>query len=340
MRRGGDGDMPLARQHARGDVEADPAGARQIDLGPGVQVGEVALDLARAFDRIDVGAKLDQVAGDETGGEAEMPQDLDQQPGGVAAGAAPSRQRLFRRLNARLHADDIANLFLQIRVELDQEIDGRIRLPRNLLQVRREQRTGLFRLQIWREFRLQVVGVLERKGISVGLDKEVERIDHGHLRGEIDLDFQFGRLLGEDVAREPIALRVLLPVYEMVRRRNLERITQDRRARVWRRAQANGLGAEVDRAVISVMRDVMQCDVDRHGAGYSSSFFEQNTGQTRDQALTNGMKCLRERRTSTKLRVAHERTNQIVPPGIPARDEPRFDGRCQDQTIPTASSRS
>ena len=45
-----------------------------------------------------------------------------------------------------------------------------------------------------------------------------------------------------------------------------------------RRAQADGLRAEVDRSVVFVVRNVMQCDEDRHGMGYSSSFFEQNTG--------------------------------------------------------------
>ena len=87
MRRGGDRNMPLAGQHARGDVEADPARAGQIDLGPGVQIGEIVLDLARPFDRIDVGAQLNEIAGDEARGETEMAQHLDQQPGRVAAGA-------------------------------------------------------------------------------------------------------------------------------------------------------------------------------------------------------------------------------------------------------------
>ena len=128
MRRGGDGDVPLAGQHARGDVEADPARAGQIDFGPGVQVGEVALDLARAFERIDVGTKLDQIAGDEARGEAEMAQRLDQQPRGVAAGAGALRQRLFRRLDAGLHADDVADALLQGGVEIDQEVDGAVGL--------------------------------------------------------------------------------------------------------------------------------------------------------------------------------------------------------------------
>ena len=110
MRRGGDRDMPLAGQHARGDVEADPAGAGKIDFGPGVQIGEIVLDLARPFDRIDVGTQLNEIAGDETRGEPEMPQRLDQQPRRVAARSGAGGQRLFRRLDARLHADDVANL--------------------------------------------------------------------------------------------------------------------------------------------------------------------------------------------------------------------------------------
>ena len=86
MRRGGERDVALAAQQARGDVEADPAGAGQIDFGPGVQVGEIVLASA-AFERIDVGLQLDQVAGHEARREPEMAQDLHQQPGGVAAGA-------------------------------------------------------------------------------------------------------------------------------------------------------------------------------------------------------------------------------------------------------------
>src|SRR5262249_51144664 len=85
MRRGGDGDVPLARKDTGGRVETDPAGARQIDLGPGVQVGEVVLHLRRPLDRVDVGTNLDQIARDETCGETEMTEGLDQKPGGVTA---------------------------------------------------------------------------------------------------------------------------------------------------------------------------------------------------------------------------------------------------------------
>ncbi len=78
--------MALAAQEAGGDVEANPAGARDIDLRPGVQIGEVVVRAHRPFDRIDVGPELDQIARDEAGGEAEPPQDLHEQPCRVPAG--------------------------------------------------------------------------------------------------------------------------------------------------------------------------------------------------------------------------------------------------------------
>ena len=275
VRRGRNGDVPLARQHARGDVETDPAGAGQIDFRPGVQVGEIVLDLARAFDRIDVGTELDQIARDEARGEAEMAQRLDQQPCRVAARTGAGAKRLLRRLDARLHADDVADFLLQLRVEIDQEIDGAVGLARNLLQVGGEQRPGRHGREIGRKLGLEVVGVLEWKAGGIGLDEEVERIDHRHLRREVDLDLELRRLLGKDKTRQPIALRILLPVHEMVCRRDLERVAQDRRARMRRRAQANGLRAEVDRSVVFVMRDVMQCDEDRHGRWTPAAFLSR-----------------------------------------------------------------
>ena len=88
---GGERDVALAAEQAGGGVEPDPAGAGQIDLGPGVQVGEVGGRARRAFQRLHVGRQLDQVAGDEARGEAEVAQHLHQQPGRIAAGAAGRR---------------------------------------------------------------------------------------------------------------------------------------------------------------------------------------------------------------------------------------------------------
>ncbi len=58
----GQRDVALAGQQARGGIQADPAGAGQVDLAPGVQVGEVVVGAARAVERLDVGRELDQVA--------------------------------------------------------------------------------------------------------------------------------------------------------------------------------------------------------------------------------------------------------------------------------------
>src|SRR6185436_4020505 len=104
------------------------------------------------------------------------------------------------------------------------------------LQIGGEQRALLRGGQIRRKLGLEIVSVLERKRGGVTLDKEVEGIDDRHLRREVDLDLEFGRLLREYKTRQPVTLRILLPVHEMVRGRHLERIAQDRRARMRRRA--------------------------------------------------------------------------------------------------------
>ena len=58
-----------------------------IDLGPGVQVGEVLGRARRPSSGSTSGGELHEVAGDEPGGEAELAQHRDEQPGRVAAGA-------------------------------------------------------------------------------------------------------------------------------------------------------------------------------------------------------------------------------------------------------------
>ena len=65
-------------------VEADPAGARQVDLGPRVQVGEVDVGAARSVERLDVGLELDEVPRDEPRRETEMAQDLHEEPRAVS----------------------------------------------------------------------------------------------------------------------------------------------------------------------------------------------------------------------------------------------------------------
>ena len=85
MRRRRERQMALAAEQAGGRVEADPAGARQIDFRPGMQVGEVLARAQRPFDRVDVGLELDEVTRDETRREPEAAQHLHQQPRRIAA---------------------------------------------------------------------------------------------------------------------------------------------------------------------------------------------------------------------------------------------------------------
>ena len=116
--------MPLAGQQAGCGIEPDPARAGQVHFGPGVQIGEIGGGAGGAFERLDVGRELNQIAGNEARGEPQMPQDLDQKPGRVAAGAGAQGKRLFARLHAGLQADHVADVALQPLVEANQEIDG------------------------------------------------------------------------------------------------------------------------------------------------------------------------------------------------------------------------
>ena len=54
-----------------------------------------------------------------------------------------------------------------------------------------------------------------------------------------------------------------MPIHEMVCRRHLERIAGDMGPAVGRRTQADDLRPQLNRPIISVMRDMMEGDGDR-----------------------------------------------------------------------------
>ncbi len=115
---------PSPVEQAGGGVESDPARAGQIDFGPGVEIGEVGFGSGRAaIDRLHVGGQLDQVAGDEARGEAELAANLDEQPGRVAARTALELERFLDRLHARLQAHDVVDFVVDEAVEIDEEVD-------------------------------------------------------------------------------------------------------------------------------------------------------------------------------------------------------------------------
>ena len=263
VRRRGQGQVALAAQQSGRGVEADPAGARQIDLGPGVQVREIVPRAERAGHRVDVGFELDQVTRDEAGREADAAQDLHHEPGRVAAGSGLQRERLLRLLNAGLHADHIGDLARQAGVDVDQDVDRPLRFARDGGQECLQLRPRDLRLEIGRDLGAGLGVVREGEGFGRGLDEEVEGIDHRHVGREVHLDPEGLGLLREDQPGQPVAVRILLPIDEMIGGCDLERVTWDRRPAMRGRTKTDDLRTERDRTVIVVICHVI--DRGAHG---------------------------------------------------------------------------
>ena len=91
--------VPFAGQQARCRIQADPAGAGQVNLGPCMQVREVRRRPLRPFQRLHVGNKLDQVARHKPGSHPQVAQHLHQQPRGIAARPLAAVQRFLWRIH-------------------------------------------------------------------------------------------------------------------------------------------------------------------------------------------------------------------------------------------------
>jgi hypothetical protein len=68
--------------------------------------------------------------------------------------------------------------------------------------------------------------------------------------------------IGEDNARLPIAVRVLLPIQEVVFRTDFQGVIGDTGTAVRSRPEADDLGPQTDRAGVVVPGDVVQCGRD------------------------------------------------------------------------------
>ena len=191
MRRRRDRQVPFGAQQAGGRIETDPAGAGNVDLGPGVQVGEVRGRSGGPVERLDVRLELDEIARHEPRRHAEIAQDLDHQPGAVAARARSDLQGLVGRLHAVLHARDVFHPLLELLVERDEVVHRVHRPARQRAQQLPEQRPRRLRRKKRRKVLAQRLGEFEREGLRIGLDEEVERIDHLHVGDEIDRELKF-----------------------------------------------------------------------------------------------------------------------------------------------------
>jgi hypothetical protein len=123
---------------------------------------------------------------------------------------------------------------------------------------------GRFLGQIRRQLLIEFARIGEREILGRGVDEEVERIDHRHVGEEIHRHAEFRRRLGKYETREPVAVGILLPVHEMLGRRDLERIARNPGTAVRGGPQAHDLRAKDDRAVVAIARDVLEADQDRH----------------------------------------------------------------------------
>ena len=221
LRGAGQRNVPFAGQQSRGRVQADPAGARQKDLAPGVQVGEVGFGAAGAVDRLHIGRELDQVARDEPRRQAQVPQQLHQQPARVAARAALELQGLLGRLHAGLHADGVGDVPVQPLVDVDQKVDGPAFAAVDLRQVVAQQRRQCFGGQVGRELLLLRLFIQEGEVLRAWLQKEVERVVYRHLDHQVDGHLEFGGRLRKHQPCLVVGERVLLPVDEVLARFDL-----------------------------------------------------------------------------------------------------------------------
>ena len=262
VRRRAQRDMALARKHARGRVHRDPAGARDIGLGPGVEIDDVLRHALGPLDRLDIGDELDRIARDEARGEAQPAQELDQQPRRIAARSDALLQRLLGRLHARFHADDVADPPLEPRIDVDEEVDRALVRGGVAGDQRLEQRPLRLDVEIGGEIGAQVGIVGE--GIMLGrrLDEEVERIHDVEIGEQVDVDREMIDRIGKDDPRQPVAVRVLLPVEEVVRGLDGQRVVGHLGAAVRRRPQPHDLRPEPDRAIVAIGGEVVQAGLE------------------------------------------------------------------------------
>ncbi len=259
--------VPFPREQARGGIETDPACARQESFSPGVKVGEVALRPGRTVPRLQVGGELDQIAGREARREAQVAQDLHQQPTRVATRALRALERRVGRLDAWLHPDEIADLVLQLLVHANQHVDrflaGSDRRA-EALEPGREQRPRRRGFEKWNQLLREGRRIRERREFGVRLDEEVERIDHRHVGREVDADVEAIGGLREHEPRDPIAVGILLPVQEVMFGLDIERIAQDRRAAMRRGPQPDFVRPQPNVAIEAVRRAVLEGNANGH----------------------------------------------------------------------------
>ena len=143
-------------------------------------------------------------------------------------------------------------------VEAHEEVDAGLVAMADAGGVVLQRLAGRLDLQVGGKLHLQLAFVSEREFRRVGLHEKIERVEDRELGGQVDLDFELFRLLREHEPRQPIAVRVLLPIDEMLRGRDFKRIGRHLRAAMRRRTEPDRLRPERDQPIVFVVCDVVQ----------------------------------------------------------------------------------
>lgn len=112
----------------------------------------------------------------------------------------------------------------------------------------------------------------------MGFEEEVEGVDDRHVRDEVDFDAELAGFIRKDEAGEEVALRILLPVEEVIPRFDAERVTVDGGPRMLCRPQAHDLRRQRHQAIVEVLGFVMQRDPDAHSASLTSPVDDARAG--------------------------------------------------------------
>ena len=156
---------------------------------------------------------------------------------------------------------------LQAGVEVDEEIDGVDRLARACsATIGVERGPGRLAFEIGGELGRQLGRIDEGEAVGLRLDEEVERVEHRELGQEVDRRSRTRSVFsGKDEARQPVAVRVLLPVHEVGLGRPP---SANRRGSCVRQCGAGrsrmSCGPRRDGPVVDVTGDVMKSRKDRH----------------------------------------------------------------------------
>ena len=223
----------------------------------------------RAVESDKIRFELDEIAGHEPRRQSQVSQDLHEKPARVAARARTALERFLRALHPRLHTDDVCDLPRESAVEIDYEIDRALGSSIDRAQERLEPRSRALGRAVDDEIGPQVLAIFERPKLRAFLDEEIERIVDRHVGDDVDLDLQFVDQFGKDIARQPVAIRVLLDVHEMIGRRNFQRVRYDPGAAMGRGPEPDDLRPERDRPVIAIVRQMMDGGSDGHAGADS-----------------------------------------------------------------------